>query len=113
MEIKDTINNIKSGYGSVKIRPGMYTEHTMIFLDGERMKEDMFTWRMTKDQYDISEYKTPYYLTLDDISGQFFTKRRKGILTVVVENATSGTIYQIGNHNQVVWEKHGVTNGYS
>lgn len=111
--ISNKINDIKSGYGCVKVYAGIHTEHTMIYIDGVRVDENAFTWKMLEDKNEIREKQTAYYLTLNDLSSQFFTKRRHGVLTVVAENETSGTIYQIGRHNETIWEKHGTTNGYS
>lgn len=111
MEIKDKINSLKSGYGMVEVRAGVNVEHTHIYCDGIRISEDVFSWKMA-DKKTANEYGTIYYLTLDDISNQWYSKRRKGVLTVVVERMYEGIIYQIGRHNTTIWEKHGVTEGY-
>ncbi|MCQ2609118.1 MAG: hypothetical protein MJ197_10590 [Bacteroidales bacterium] len=110
--VSDSINSIKSGFGCVKIYPGMYKEHTYMFVDGRRIDENTFSWKLNNDKAEAKEKQTVFYLTLNDLSSQFYTKRRHGVLTVVVEKETSGTIYQIGKHNETIWEKHGVTVGY-
>lgn len=113
MSARKIVEGMMQGYGVIVVHPWSHkSEKTYFYCDGNRISENEFEWRLApKPKQYMDENGTPYFLELNDISSQWYKKHKTGVLTVVVEREMDGSIYQIGIRNNVIWEKHGVTNG--
>jgi hypothetical protein len=114
MNAKDIIKQLKHGYGDVVVYPWSHNRvKTYIFSNGQRLSENEFEWHLDKNPKQATREKdTPYYLSLADISAQWFRRHKDTVLTVVVETEFDGNIYQAGIDGNTVWRKHGITEGY-
>lgn len=108
---KNVIQKPRTDYETYRI----YRSYTMeqiiyIYCNGEHIKESELVWDAKKSKY---TGEIIYSMQLQQLSKQLFKKYGSCVITVVVENALSGEIFQIGNHKEKKWVKHGSTTGYA
>lgn len=75
------------------------------------LDKDFFKWNVSEE---ASEFmgETIYLLTLGELKEQLATAGFKGIVTLFVNEATSGKIYQIGNYSDGEWFEIGNLRGF-
>ena len=72
---------------------------------------DMFRWNVDEN---VSEFegKTVYSLTLGEIAEQLREMKYTGMLTLFVNRATNGAVYQLGNYGEYKWFELGKLRGF-
>lgn len=76
-----------------------------------RLGEDMFQWNVDENASEFEE-KTVYSLTLGEIAEQLREMKYTGMLTLFVNRATSGEVYQLGNYGEYKWFELGKLRGF-
>lgn len=112
--IRDKVVELpRTDFEDLRIYPSFQNGQILrIFVDDKIISENEFDWEKEDDKF--SEYTgCSRSMKLNMLSSQWYTKHKRGIITVVTESALHGEIYQIGNYPEMKWVKHGTTRGYA